>query len=240
MTLADVVVKSRKHVPEPGVCLLSGGQDSVTCLAFAANRHAELHTVSFEYGQSHSIELELAKSAAWYFGADHRMINIQSIVENVTSALLDGGDTAEAHPRLTDLPASFVPGRNALMLTVATAMIAPEVGATHVYAGMCQTDYSGYPDCRLSFIGALNIALDLGYNQHIEIVTPLMDLTKAETFALAKELGELDYILEMTHTCYKSDRTVRHPWGYGCGECPACKLRAKGWSDYVTNFATPV
>ena len=151
---------------------------------------------------------------------------------NDSALLANNGDSVnEQHKSNADLPASFVPGRNALFLTIAHAY-AQKHGALNIVGGMCQTDYSGYPDCRAEFITSLENALNLGYETSISIQAPLMYLDKVATFALADIHGVLDVVLEHSHTCYNGDRSIRHEWGYGCGECPACKLRAKGWERY--------
>lgn len=212
--------------------VLSGGQDSVTCLGIAMSEGYHIHCISFEYGQKHAVELECARKVCDEFGASLRIVDLSFLAQLVTSALTSDGDVNQPHEYKTDLPASFVPNRNALFLTVAHAY-AQEVGADVIYTGVCQTDYSGYPDCREQFIKALQFTLNLGAEASIEIKTPLMYKTKAETFALAQVCGMLEVVIEDTHTCYNGDREHRHPWGYGCGECGACKLRAKGWGEFT-------
>lgn len=211
--------------------VLSGGQDSVTCLGVAWNLGYNVHCISFKYGQKHEVELECAQKICNDFSIPLRIVDLSFLGQLVTSALTGDGDVNQPHELKTDLPASFVPNRNALFLTVAHAY-AQEIGADVIYTGVCQTDYSGYPDCRDLFIKSFQCALNLGYDTGIEIVTPLMYLTKAQTFALAQGCGVLDVVIEDTHTCYNGDREHRHPWGYGCGECNACELRAKGWKEF--------
>jgi 7-cyano-7-deazaguanine synthase len=218
----------------PALVVLSGGQDSVTCLGLAIEKHglSNVKAIGFKYGQQHSVEIECATDLCREFGIEYKVIDISFLGALVTSALTGEGDVSEAHPRLKDLPASFVPNRNALFLTIAHAF-AQEFGAESIYTGVCQTDYSGYPDCREIFIGQLNDALNTGYQTpNIQIITPLMYLTKAETFDLANEVGFLDVVLEQSHTCYNGNHETVNEWGYGCGECPACELRAKGFKEW--------
>lgn len=217
----------------PAVVVLSGGQDSATCLAIAKQEHEKIHAISFDYGQKHYVELECAQQIGTRWNVPVTVVKLSMLKDLVTSALLDPtADVNAKHPRLTSLPASFVPTRNALFLTLAHAM-AQELGADSIYTGVCQTDYSGYPDCRLVFINALQNALNVGYDAEILIKTPLMFANKADTFRMAFELGVLSDILLYTHTCYNGDRTNLHEWGYGCGSCPACVLRARGYADFI-------
>lgn len=226
---------------DPAVVVLSGGQDSMTCLALARARHERVVAVSFLYGQKHRTELIQAATVADRHGVPHALIDLSFFGQMVTSELThDGGDTTQPHAYKRGLPASFVPNRNALFLTLAHA-IAQEQKARYIYTGVCQTDYSGYPDCRAAFIFAFEGALNLGYETDIKIITPMMDITKADTFELADELGVLAEIIEDSHTCYNGDRTMRHEWGYGCGQCPACQIREKGYNEFVARrgSATP-
>lgn len=214
--------------------VLSGGQDSVTCLAWALRVFPEgVSAVTFAYGQKHSVEIDCAIAVCDEHLIPHHIISLAHIDAVSKSALLasNGGDVASSHDLNKDLPASFVPNRNAMMLTAAHAL-AQTIGAKHVVAGMCQTDYSGYPDCREDFIVALSNALNLGAAKAVNIHTPLMHLTKAETFALAEACDALHEVVENSHTCYNGVRSIKHAWGYGCGTCPACQLRAKGWDEY--------
>jgi 7-cyano-7-deazaguanine synthase len=221
--------------------LLSGGQDSAVCLAWALDRYARVETVGFDYGQRHAAELRSRRtvrrhiaglSSTWAarLGEDHR-INLRSF-----GAIGDSALTAERAIETTDsgLPSTFVPGRNLVFLTYAAAL-ADRRGLGVLVGGMCETDYSGYPDCRRDTLDALQTALTLGMGRSFVIETPLMRLTKAETWALAKGLGAeplVALIVRDTHTCYLNDRAP-HDWGGGCGHCPACGLRAKGWADWV-------
>jgi 7-cyano-7-deazaguanine synthase len=218
--------------------LLSGGQDSATCLAWALDRYRRVETVGFDYGQRHRVELEARNRVrgsvgglfcAWSerLGPDH-MIDIQSF-----GAIGETAMTTERaiEPDARGLPTTFVPGRNLVFLTYAAAL-ADRRGLTDLVGGMCETDYSGYPDCRREALDALETSLRLGMARPFRIVTPLMSLTKAETWSLAHDLGDdalVSVIEEESHTCYLGERGVRHAWGYGCGRCPACELRADGW-----------
>ncbi len=221
--------------------LLSGGQDSAVCLAWALTRYGTVETVGFSYGQRHSVELDcrpkLRDALAGAFpdwqprlGADH-MLDLSVLGEISDSAL-----TSDAEIMLgkNGLPNTFVPGRNLLFFTLATAL-AYRRGMQDLIGGMCETDYSGYPDCRNETLSALNRAINLGTAERFSIVTPLMWRTKAETWALTYALGGkalVHVVAEHTHSCYKGDRGHRHVWGYGCGGCPACELRAKGFAEW--------
>lgn len=221
--------------------LFSGGQDSTVCLAWALARYPRVETIGFDYGQRHAVELVQrrvvldglrAAFPAWgdRLGADHE-IALAELGRISETAL-----TRETEIAMTKagLPSTFVPGRNLLFLTYAAA-VAYRRGIATLVAGMCETDYSGYPDCRADTIRAQEEAIALGFDQPFAIETPLMYVDKAATWAMADELGGrplVDLIREETHTCYLGDRTKRHPWGWGCGECPACRLRAKGWETW--------
>ena len=211
--------------------VLSGGQDSVTCLFWALAKFEEVEAITFKYGQRHEVELTCAKAVCRETGVPHKVLDMSFLGEIATSALTGDGDVSAAHALNDKLPASFVPNRNALLLGAAHSY-AQTIGAEVLVTGVCQTDYSGYPDCREEFIMLLNTALDIGTAREVKILTPLMYLTKAETFKLADELGVLSTVIEMSHTCYEGDRSVRHQWGYGCGECPACGLRRAGYEEF--------
>lgn len=214
------------------VVLLSGGQDSTTVLGMALNAGFECYALGFDYGQRHLVELQQAQKIAGIAGVPYTVADMRALGEIVTTGLtLPASDLSQKHPRMTNLPASFVPNRNALFITFAHAY-AQEIGARMVWGGMCQTDYSGYPDCRQVFIDAIQHALNVGYESDIVLKTPLMYLTKAQTFAEAEKVGFLDLVLEESATCYNGDREHRQDWGYGCGDCPACKLRMKGWNEF--------
>lgn len=222
---------------DPAVVVLSGGQDSMTCLHLAMARHDRVYAVSFLYGQKHRTELLQAAKIADRYGIAHSILDLSFFGNMVTSELThDGGDTTKPHAYKENLPASFVPNRNALFLTLAHAQ-AQEMGAKYIYTGVCQTDYSGYPDCREEFILALQSALNVGYQTAIQIVTPMMHIDKAATFEMAHRLGCLEEIIQESHTCYNGDRTIEHEWGYGCGKCPACVIRERGYLKFVANCA---
>jgi len=213
------------------VVIFSGGQDSTTCLGWAKNRYEEVVAVSFFYGQKHAVELRQGEIIAKELGVERHVIQADFFGSMVDSALTHNGDVNVPHPRLGHLPASYVPNRNAFFITLAHAF-AQKIGAGVLVAGMCQTDFSGYPDCRRNTLDVINAGLNLGSDSDIRLETPLMYLTKAETFALAESEGILPLVIEHSHTCYNGDRSKRHAWGYGCGECPACQIRAKGWSEF--------
>jgi len=222
--------------------LFSGGQDSTVCLAWALERYARVETVGFDYGQRHAVELEAraavrARIAAEFpqwaprLGEDH-VLEMRGFGEVAQSAL-----TADRAIEMTakGLPSTFVPGRN-LVFFVYAAALADRRGLRSLVGGMCETDFSGYPDCRRETLDAMQAALNLGMAQDFAIETPLMWLTKAETWSLAKGLGGEDLvrlIVEDSHTCYLGERDVLHPWGRGCGSCPACELRIRGWDGWV-------
>jgi len=227
---------------EGALVLFSGGQDSTTCLAWALQRHAHVETVGFAYGQRHRVELEcrgplresLAAMQDWggRLGPDHMVDLATSLTAIGATAMTD--DIAIA---MSDegLPNTFVPGRNLLFLTYAAA-IAWRRGLRRIVGGMCETDYSGYPDCRDDTIKAMQLALNLGMNRRFILEMPLMWRDKAATWALAEELGGaalVELITSSTHTCYLGVRGTLHPWGYGCRTCPACVLRQRGWEAYT-------
>jgi 7-cyano-7-deazaguanine synthase len=226
--------------------LFSGGQDSTVCLAYALDRYAPVETIGFDYGQRHGIELECRQRIreeigrrfpAWgeRLGPDH-VIDIASFGAMGQTALTSD---AEIEMLASGLPSTFVPGRN-LVFFVYAAALGYRRGLTTLVGGMCETDFSGYPDCRDATLRALEQAIRLGTETPFTIETPLMWRTKAETWALTQELGGdalVDLIVEETHTCYKGERGLRHDWGYGCGACPACELRAKGYAAWQASRA---
>ncbi|WP_421790678.1 7-cyano-7-deazaguanine synthase QueC [Hyphobacterium sp.] len=232
----------KSETEQSALVLFSGGQDSATALAWALDRFEQVETVGFDYGQSHDVELQARQrirtglsdlNPAWAnrLGMDH-LIDLRGF-----GALADSALTAEMEIAWHEdgLPTTFVPARNLVFLTVASAL-AYRRGMRRMVGGMCETDYSGYPDCRRATIDAAEKMLALGLERKMPIETPLMKLTKAETWALASEIGGqklVALIVEDSHTCYRGDRSTRHDWGYGCGECPACELRAKGWRDWL-------
>lgn len=220
--------------------VFSGGQDSTTCLGVAIQDAEEITCVTFAYGQRHAAEIESAKKVIKALEDEvdikHLIIDLSPILSNMKSSGLVSHDLniAGEHSINPDLPASFVPVRNALFLTSAYGL-ALERGCDVIYTGVCQTDYSGYPDCREDFVKALNQALNIGYAAEIPIETPLMHLTKVQTFALANDLDMLDIVLNETTTCYNGVQNS-HDWGKGCGVCPACDLRRKGWLEYSSQL----
>jgi 7-cyano-7-deazaguanine synthase len=226
---------------DTALVLFSGGQDSTVCLAWALERFARVETVGFDYGQRHRAELDVrpriregiaALRAEWAerLGEDH-LVKLDAL-----SAISDTALTRDVAIEIADngLPTTFVPGRNLLFFTFASAL-AYRRGAKHLIGGMCETDFSGYPDCRDDTLKALQVALNLGMDRRFVIHTPLMWIDKAATFALAHDIGGqafVDLLVEETHTCYLGDRSRRHDWGYGCGHCPACRLRADGFANW--------
>lgn len=226
---------------ERALVLFSGGQDSATCLAWALDRFDHVETLGFDYGQRHRVELAVRSAfradiatrfPAWApkLGEDH------TLKLDALAAVSDTALTRETEIAMQEngLPNTFVPGRNLIFLTFATAL-AYRRGLRHIVTGVCETDFSGYPDCRDDTIKALQVALNLGMEKRFVLHTPLMWIDKAETWRLAERLGGaalVDAVTEDTHTCYLGDRAHRHPWGYGCGTCPACGLRAQGFAAY--------
>ncbi|MCM3566180.1 7-cyano-7-deazaguanine synthase QueC [Hydrogenophaga intermedia] len=227
---------------DTALVLFSGGQDSTTCLAWALQRYRHVETIGFDYGQRHAVELECrttvlerlrAEFPSWAqrLGTDH-LLDL--------SLLGQVSDTALTQPKAIELaasglPTTFVPGRNLLFFTFA-ATIAFRRGLAVLVGGMCETDYSGYPDCRDNTLKALQVALSLGLATPVVIETPLMWLDKAATWVLAQQLGGpelIELIRKETHTCYLGERGELHPWGYGCGRCPACELRRRGYEAFV-------
>lgn len=226
---------------EHALVLFSGGQDSATCLAWALNRFSHVETIGFAYGQRHSVELDmrgpvrdglalLSPDWAARLGLDH-VLDLASLGALSDTALTRDQEISFA---ASGLPTTFVPGRNLLFFTYAAA-VAYRRGLRHLVGGMCETDYSGYPDCRDDTVKALQVALSLGLDRRLVLHTPLMWRDKAQTWRLAEQLGGsalVHLLVESTHSCYLGDRSRHHAWGYGCGSCPACKLRAAGWEAY--------
>ena len=231
---------------DSALVLFSGGQDSTVCLAWALEQFERVETVGFRYGQRHAVEMEVrpgiragmaALDPRWKarLGEDHVLdlpalaaISDTALTRAVTIEIADSG-----------LPTTFVPGRNILFLSYAAAL-GYRRGIADLVGGMCETDYSGYPDCRESTIRALAAALTLGLDRPVAVHTPLMQLDKAETFDLALEIGGesfLNLVVEETHSCYLGDRGRRHDWGYGCGACPACELRARGYEKFKADLS---
>jgi 7-cyano-7-deazaguanine synthase len=226
---------------DAALVLFSGGQDSTTCLAWALDRFARVETIGFDYRQRHAVELacrpEILRALAAAFPAWARRLADDHMIDlGVLGAISETALTREVAISMLDnkLPNTFVPGRNILFLTFA-ACVAYRRGLKHIVGGMCETDYSGYPDCRDDTIKALQTALNLGMETRFVLHTPLMWIDKCGTWALADRLGGarlVDLVAEETHSCYEGDRAHRHPWGYGCGNCPACRIRADGYARF--------
>jgi 7-cyano-7-deazaguanine synthase len=221
--------------------LFSGGQDSTTCLAWALERFGRVETLGFDYGQRHRIELDqrgilrealasIKPQWAQRLGPDH-VLDLAALGA-ISDTALTSGKAIEMGAK--GLPNTFVPGRNLIFLTFAAAL-AYRRGLTRIVGGMCETDFSGYPDCRDDAIKAMQVALNIGMESRFVLETPLMWLDKAQSWDLAQELGGealVEAIIDHSHTCYLGERGVRRDWGFGCGECPACKLRADGFTKW--------
>jgi 7-cyano-7-deazaguanine synthase len=230
--------------PEKGLVLFSGGQDSATCLAWALARFASVETIGFDYRQRHRVELDCRAAVigglrrefpdwADKLGEDH-LVDL-SVLGQISDTAMTR-ETAIAFAE-SGLPNTFVPGRNLLFFTLAAA-IGYRRGIRHLVGGMCETDYSGYPDCRDDTLKALQATLSLGMDRRFVIHTPLMWRDKAATWRLAAALGGralVELIRDETHSCYLGDHAHRHDWGYGCGECPACELRRRGWEGFAAS-----
>ena len=228
-------------IDDSALVLFSGGQDSATCLAWALERFGRVETLGYDYGQRHVVELQVREAVldglrainpvwAARLGDDHVLPLATLGALSETSLTRERAITVAA----SGLPSTFVPGRNLLFFTYAAAL-GYRRGLRHIVGGMCETDYSGYPDCRDDTLKALQVALSLGMDQRIVLHTPLMWRDKAATWVLAERLGGealVQLIVEGTHSCYLGDREHRHDWGYGCGTCPACELRAAGWQRF--------
>lgn len=227
--------------------LFSGGQDSTTCLAWALQRYEYVETIGFDYGQRHSVELQCRQQVLarlrtdfpeWgkSLGDDH-MLNL-----SVLGVISDTALTSECAIVFgqNDLPNTFVPGRNLLFFNFAAA-VAYRRGLQVLVGGMCETDYSGYPDCRDNTLKALQVAMSLGMDSPMVVETPLMWIDKSATWALAEQLGGskfVELLINDTHTCYQGDHVSKHAWGFGCGTCPACELRAKGYEQFTNSKGT--
>lgn len=227
--------KNQLFNKEKALVVFSGGQDSTTCLGWALNHFKEVFAITFKYGQKHKIEVEQSKIICEKLKIPQLIIDIDFLDKIVDSELISKVEGEinfnKAHSQKTNLPSSFVPNRNALFLTLAHAY-AQKIGVLNLITGVCQTDYSGYPDCRQIFLDKLEAALMEGSEAYIKIWAPLMFLDKAQTFKLAEDNNILDIVLKDSQTCYNGNHTTCHDWGYGCGNCPACKLRAKGYESY--------
>jgi 7-cyano-7-deazaguanine synthase len=230
------------QIPGGALVLFSGGQDSTTCLAWALARYERVETIGFDYGQRHAIELTvrphlLQKMREYDPQWDSKLGEDHLIDLGLIGKISDTALTSDVAIEMQDngLPNTFVPGRNLLFMTVA-ATVAYRRGLDVLVGGMCETDFSGYPDCRDDAMKALQVALNLGMATRLKVETPLMWIDKAATWALAQQLGGaalVDLIRSETHTCYLGERGVLHDWGHGCGTCPACELRARGYREFV-------
>jgi 7-cyano-7-deazaguanine synthase len=232
---------------ESALVLFSGGQDSTVCLAWALDRFAQVETVGFDYGQRHVVELACRKEILkrlpggfpqWMGRLGHDHLVDLGVLGKISETSLTR--EAELKFHADGLPNTFVPGRNLLFFTLA-AVIAYRRGHKHLVGGMCETDYSGYPDCRDDTLKALQVTLNLGMDRRFVVHTPLMWTDKAGTWAMAEDLGGagfVDLIRERTHSCYLGERTTRHDWGYGCSRCPACDLRQRGYAQYIASQST--
>lgn len=227
---------------DSALVLFSGGQDSTTCLAWALERYSRVETIGFDYGQRHAIELTvrptvLQKLSGFSTEWDSRLGEDHMIDLSLISKISDTAMTSNVEIKMMEngLPNTFVPGRNLLFMTVA-ATVAYRRGLNVLVGGMCETDFSGYPDCRDDTMKALQAALNLGMATNLQVETPLMWIDKAETWKMAQDLGGsnlVNLIRSETHTCYLGERGELHDWGYGCGTCPACALRARGYAEFA-------
>ncbi|MEH7388515.1 7-cyano-7-deazaguanine synthase QueC [Bacillus sp. JJ1521] len=213
---------------EKAIVVFSGGQDSTTCLFWALQTFKEVEVVTFNYNQRHIQEIECAKAIAEELGVRHHILDMQLLNQLAPNALTRS-DIEIKEGENGELPSTFVPGRNLIFLSFA-AVLASQVGAKHIITGVCETDFSGYPDCRDAFVKSLNVSINLSMDKQFVIHTPLMWLDKAQTWELADKLGVLDFVREKTLTCYEGII------GDGCGECPACKLRKNGLNLYLKSL----
>lgn len=210
---------------DKALVVFSGGQDSTTCLFWAMKQFKEVEVVTFNYNQRHKLEIEVAKAIADDLGVRHHLLDMSLLNQLAPNALTR--DDIEIEHKDGELPSTFVPGRNLLFLTFAS-VLAKQIGAKHIVTGVCETDFSGYPDCRDVFVKSCNVTINLAMDDQFVIHTPLMWIDKAETWKLADDLGALDYVREKTLTCYNGIIAE------GCGECPACHLRKKGLDEYMS------
>jgi len=214
---------------EKAVVIFSGGMDSTVCLYWAKRKFDEVEAITFQYDQKHDNEVSAAKKICDLAKVRQKIVKLDFLPELVKSNLFQGqGNVNELNEK--ELPSSFVPNRNQLFITLAHAY-AQKIGAKHLVTGVCQTDYSGYPDCRESFIKLIQLTTNEGSQENILIHTPLMHLDKAQTFDYAEGLGCYSVVMNLSQTCYNGDKTI-NAWGKGCGKCPACKLRENGWKKF--------
>lgn len=222
-------------IKRSALVVFSGGQDSTTCLYWAKNKFNDVQALTFDYGQRHRVELDCAKNICENLSVEQKVLSTNALKELSSNALTNYDVDVQVSGGLNNLPSTFVPGRNALFLTLAAAYALP-LKITDIVIGACETDFSGYPDCRNEFIRSMEKSLSLAMDTSINIHTPLMFLDKRQCFSLAQSLGCLEDVIENTHTCYHGDRSNRHDWGYGCGDCPACSLRQKGFEAFTKEF----
>jgi 7-cyano-7-deazaguanine synthase len=237
------------HRTEPtksAVVALSGGQDSTVCLYYARARYGPVHAVSFDYGQRHRVELEAAERIAETACVKHTILKVDALGQMADAGLTNpeidikekATGTGNSYAADRGLPSSFVPGRNLILLGLAAAYGLPRDLAVLV-TGVCQEDRAGYPDCRGEFVRALELAIRSGMDSSVfRIDAPLLNRSKVETWQMAHELDCLDVVIEESHTCYEGDHTTRHEWGFGCGRCPACKLRGSSFKEWRVNAET--
>ena len=245
--MSGSTVRTGRGVERRALVLFSGGQDSTVCLAWALERYTHVETVGFDYGQRHAIELTqrgivrdaiVNRFPEWAdrLGPDH-LLDLKVLGEVSDTALTQD---REIELQANGLPNTFVPGRNLLFLTLSGAL-AYRRGIDVLVGGMCETDFSGYPDCRDDTIKSQQVTLSLGLGQRMAVETPLMWIDKSQTWSLARELGGdalVDIVVRDTHTCYLGERGAAHPWGYGCGHCPACHQRRRGWEQWASEGAS--
>lgn len=222
---------------ETAYVLLSGGQDSFVCLIWALQNFETVETVSINYGQRHKLELQYAAQVASHFGVRHTVYDIGNFIRSLAeSTLLNDGDHNQNHRLAANLPASFVPNRNGIFLTIiSNHAFRNNENRINLVTGTCETDFSGYPDCRDHYIKAKALELSLGLDRPVNIYTPLMWKTKAQTFEMAHRAGKLKELIELTLTCYNGNENMNE-WGRGCNDCPACKLRKKGYEEFLNTI----
>lgn len=218
---------------DSAIVIFSGGQDSTTCLYWAKKRFKKLYALTLRYGQQHDCEIDQARLICEKENIEQKIIQLDFFKELIQSNLTQqGADFKGKHDAFEELPSSFVPMRNQIFLTLAYGW-ATTLKTNHVITGVCEADYSGYYDCRDDFVKGFQSFTNYAYHLNIQIHTPLMFLSKAEIFKLAKDNDGLDCVIKDSHTCYHGERTELHSWGYGCGKCPACLLRKKGWEEFI-------
>jgi len=219
-------------VAKSALVLHSGGQDSTTCLFWALRNFDQVYAMGFDYAQRHLVELECAQKLCERLKVPYTTVDMSFIAALGENSLTNHNQSFEMVGPYQGLPSSFVPGRNLFFLSAAAAFAAPR-GIVDLVTGVCETDYSGYPDCRQDFVNHLAGTLELALQMKMTIHTPLMKLNKAQTFELAEKMDCLESVIKESHTCYQGDRSELHNWGYGCGSCPSCELRKKGYGEFI-------